>query len=41
MYETIKKSPEKVTLLGVGPLTDFALLFKQYPDVGHISRLLK
>ena len=33
MYEAIKNSPEKVTLLGVGPLTDFALLFKQYPDV--------
>ena len=33
MYEAIKNSPEKVTLLGIGPLTDFALLFKQYPDV--------
>lgn len=33
MYEAIKSSPEKVTLLGIGPLTDFALLFKQYPDV--------
>ena len=33
MYETIMASSEKVTLLGIGPLTDFALLFKQYPDV--------
>lgn len=33
MYEEIKNSPEKVTLLGIGPLTDYALLFKQYPDV--------
>lgn len=33
MAEEIKKSPEKVTLMGIGPLTDYALLFKQYPEV--------
>ena len=33
MAEEIKNSPEKVTLLGIGPLTDYALLFKQYPEV--------
>ena len=33
MAEQIKNSPEKVTLLGIGPLTDYALLFKQYPEV--------
>lgn len=33
MAEEIKNSPDKVTLMGIGPLTDFALLFKQYPEV--------
>lgn len=33
MAEEIKNSPEKVTLLSIGPLTDYALLFKQYPEV--------
>ena len=33
MAEEIKNSPEKATLLGIGPLTDYALLFKQYPEV--------
>lgn len=33
MAEEIKNQDQKVTLLGVGPLTDFALLFKQYPEV--------
>ena len=33
MYNTIMDSVEKVTLLGIGPLTDFALLLKQYPNV--------
>lgn len=33
MYEEIMNSPEKVTLMGIGPLTDYALLLKQYPDV--------
>ena len=28
MYKEIKNSSEKVTLLGIGPLTDYALLFK-------------
>lgn len=33
MYNAIMDSPKKVTLLGIGPLTDFALLIKQYPNV--------
>lgn len=33
MAEEIKNSPDKVTLMGIGLLTDFALLFKQYPEV--------
>lgn len=33
MYNEIMNSPEKVTLLGIGPLTDFALLLKQYPNI--------
>lgn len=33
MYNAIMDSPEKVTLLGIGPLTDYALLLKQYPNV--------
>lgn len=31
--ETIMSSRQKVTLLGLGPLTDFALLFVQYPGI--------
>lgn len=33
MYNAIMDSSEKVTLLGIGPLTDYALLLKQYPNV--------
>lgn len=33
MYNEIMDSQQKVTLLGIGPLTDFALLLKQYPNV--------
>lgn len=33
MYNAIMDSPEKVTLLGIGPLTDYALLLKQYPNI--------
>lgn len=33
MYNAIMDSPEKVTLVGIGPLTDYALLLKQYPNV--------
>ncbi|RVU71338.1 MULTISPECIES: nucleoside hydrolase [Lactobacillus] len=33
MHDAIMTNPEKTTLLGIGPLTDYALLFKQYPDV--------
>lgn len=33
MYNAIMDSPVKVTLLGIGPLTDYALLIKQYPNV--------
>lgn len=33
MYNSIMNTPDKVALLGIGPLTDFALLLKQYPNV--------
>lgn len=33
MYNEIMDSPQKVTLLGIGPLTDYALLLRQYPNV--------
>ena len=33
MAEESKNSPEKVSVVGIGPLTDYALLFKQYPEV--------
>lgn len=33
MYNEIMNSASKVTLLGIGPLTDFALLLKQYPNI--------
>lgn len=32
MHEAIDKSVQKVTLMAIGPLTDLALLFNQYPD---------
>ncbi len=31
MYETIKNSKEKVTLVAIGPLTNIALLIRSYP----------
>lgn len=33
MYNEIMDSEQKVTLLGLGPLTDYALLLRQYPNV--------
>lgn len=33
MYEKIMGSPEKVTIIPIGPLTNIALLLKIYPDV--------
>ncbi|MEG0286485.1 MAG: nucleoside hydrolase [Vagococcus sp.] len=33
MYEKIKSSPQKVTLVGLGPLTNIALLLKVYPEI--------
>lgn len=33
MYNEIMDTPQKVTLLGIGPLTDYALLLHQYPNV--------
>lgn len=41
MHEVIQKSTQKVTLMGIGPLTDFALLFKQYPkDLEKIQEVV-
>lgn len=40
MHQEINKQKEKVTLVALGPLTDFALLFKQYPeDISKIDKL--
>lgn len=33
MYETIKNSKEKVTLVAIGPLTNIALLIRSYPSI--------
>ena len=33
LREELLNSPEPVTLVGIGPLTNFALLFRQYPEV--------
>lgn len=41
MHEAIQTSPQKMTLMGIGPLTDFALLFKQYPkDLDKIKQVV-
>ncbi|MBP2057563.1 purine nucleosidase/non-specific riboncleoside hydrolase [Lactobacillus colini] len=41
MHEEIQTSPEKITLMGIGPLTDYALLFKQYPeDLAKIEKIV-
>lgn len=33
MRDELMRSQEKVTLIGIGPLTNYALLFRQYPEV--------
>ena len=33
MYRVISGSPQKVTLIAVGPTTNIAILFQKYPDV--------
>lgn len=40
IHEVVSQSPEKVTLMQIGPATDFALYFRQYPeDLDKIDRL--
>lgn len=34
MHETISRNSEKTTLIGIGPLTDVALLLHLYPNPG-------
>lgn len=33
MYKTIKKYPNEITIVAIGPLTNVALLLKMYPDI--------
>ncbi|MEO1769797.1 nucleoside hydrolase [Candidatus Enterococcus ferrettii] len=33
MYEKMKAAPEKVTIVGLGPLTNIALLLKAFPEI--------
>lgn len=41
LYEKLMESPEKVTLLCAGPLTNIALLLERHPDaVSHIEKLV-
>ncbi len=38
MYRVLRECEEPVTLVGIGPLTNFALLFSMYPDCGQYIR---
>ena len=41
LYEKLKESPQKVTLLCAGPLTNIALLLERHPDaVSYIEQLV-
>ncbi len=41
LYEKLKKSPQKVTLLCAGPLTNIALLLERHPDAAlYIEQLV-
>lgn len=41
IHEVVTNSPEKVTLMQIGPATDFALYFRQYPeDMAKIEQLV-
>ncbi|WEV43237.1 nucleoside hydrolase [Lactobacillus sp. ESL0684] len=41
IHEVVASSSEKVTLMQIGPATDFALYFKQYPgDLAKIEQLV-
>lgn len=41
IHEVVTNSPDKVTLMQIGPATDFALYFRQYPDdLPKIDRLV-
>ena len=38
MADTIQKHPGEITLLGIGPMTNLATLFTEYPEVGPMLR---
>ncbi|MDF7639222.1 nucleoside hydrolase [Lactobacillus sp. ESL0791] len=41
LHEVVSTSPEKVTLMQIGPATDFALYFRQFPeDLTKIAKLV-
>ncbi|WP_057828423.1 nucleoside hydrolase [Liquorilactobacillus cacaonum] len=41
IHETIRESRQPVTLVGIGPLTDYAMFIRQYPeDISKIERFV-
>ena len=41
MYNTLKNSPEKITIIATGPLTNIAKLLKDHPDIkDQIAKLI-
>ncbi|MBA1392995.1 nucleoside hydrolase [Lactobacillus sp. XV13L] len=41
IHEVVANSPQKVTLMQIGPATDFALYFRQFPeDLANIDQLV-